>query len=204
MECSDRPHSLLCQDNEAPQGYASDYFNNIKGVFILFGLHRKPRLSVWGFCKVTLRFVFQGLQNAGAGASKCQVSIKDKWMKYWCFPVSSPCAQYTVRRWGEEGWQLQRNIQLRVSTFGAKMWNERFNVIAEGVSRGDLSGERGVPPPSRWLFHDSAILFSRHLFEQKRCYFNQQMRLNWLRAPLTQTAHSPTSLSIFNFSLSSS
>lgn len=135
--------------------------------------------SARGFCKVTLRFAFQGLQNLVAVHEnvKCQFQINE-----WNTGVGIPRRTLNTQLGSEmrrEGCQLQRNIQLRASLFGAKIWNERFNVIANCVSRGVLSGDCDAQPPSRRLFHDSATLFSRHLFEQKCCCFNQQMCPNW-------------------------
>lgn len=135
-----------------------------------------------------------------AGARKCHLSITDKWIKYWHYQVSSPCTQLgtEMRR---ERCQLQRNTQLRASLFSAKIWYERFNVIAKCVSHGVLSGDCNVQPLSWWLFHGSATLFFFsflcHLFEQKCSYFNQQRCLNWFHRGLCNS--SVTGVTIFNW-----
>ncbi len=79
---------------------------------------------------------------------------------------------HTTQSWEQisiEGCQLQCNIQLRASPFSAKIWNERFNVIAECVwAVASWAEDRHVQPLSRSLL-DSATLLSSHLFKQKHC-----------------------------------
>lgn len=136
-----------------------------------------------------LRFAFQGLQNLPPVHEnvKCQLQINEWNIVVFRFPRRA-CNTYSGTERRRDGCQVQRNIQLRASPFSAKTWNERFNVIAKCVSHGVLSGDPNIQPLSRRLFHDSATLFGCHLFEQKRCYFNQQMCLNWLHAGLRNSS----------------
>lgn len=54
--------------------------------------------------------------------------------------------------------------------------------VQECLSHGVLSRDCNVQPPSRWLFLNSATLLSSPLFEQKRCYSNQQICIKWFHA----------------------
>lgn len=63
MERSDKPHSPLCQDNEALQGYAQDSLMTLKKFLYYLASAENRNLSVRLRFKVTLRFVFQGPQT---------------------------------------------------------------------------------------------------------------------------------------------
>lgn len=106
------------------------------------------------FYKVILWFVFQGLQNFVLVHENvtCQLQTNE---------ILVLLGFLTVHCEGG-GCQMQCNTQLRASLFSAKIRNERFNVIAKCVRHGVLSRDYNVQPLSRWLFHDSATLFSCH------------------------------------------